>query len=114
MTRLTLMSAIALGVAVGACSNRPESPQFFEKVTGIRLCDDARVINTPIQAEKDAGIGIVYSVEVRMDEMCERSFLAKASELRSRSPVAGGPGRKNDWIEIHRIAPGRLSVVYTG
>lgn len=104
----------ALSLLVVACSDRPETPEYFQKVTGIALCQNAEVINKPTGPEANAGVGVVYSVELQMDGPCERSFLKEVDRVQSQSAIVGGPNNKNEWIEVKRIGPGRVSVLYTG
>jgi len=100
-------------IAASACSGRPETPAAFEQVTGIAICDEARVRNRPQGAEKEAGIGVAYSVELQMSQECQRKFLEQVKSLQQRSPVVGGTGRKNEWIEVRMVGADRLAVLYT-
>jgi hypothetical protein len=95
--------------ALAACGSREETPAYFNSATGLRLCDSAQVRNTPSSGDSNAGIGVVYTVTLRMNRECEKDFLRQVLELRRRTTQSiergvSTDGRKHDeWIGLeHR------------
>lgn len=122
--RGTLKLAIHAGkvavcaAALAACGSREETPAYFSASTGLKLCDSAQVRNTPSRADGEAGIGVVYTVTLRMTPACEKDFLRQAAELRERTTLSrergiSRAGRKHDeWISVQRKGD-ELLVTYT-
>jgi len=104
----------ALGVAIllAACG-RQETPAYFKDVTGIAICDSAKVRNVRPSEAAEAGLGVLYTVALRMSLECERDFLTQAAALRSKSGVIRpGKGKSDAWITaVHR--GGELIVTFT-
>ena len=70
-------------IALTSCGMyRPETPEYFQQVTGIPLCPEAKIRNLNLDQAAQAGIGFLYQVELRLDENCREAF---ERSLRSRN-----------------------------
>lgn len=71
---LLYMPLILLG-----CGNRPETKDYFMKVTGARLCESAKISNITDSGEsKNPGFDSVYHVKVFMNNKCIKEFVNHA------------------------------------
>lgn len=113
----TSISALLLLVPLAACScseNRPESPEFFQQMTGLPICSEAKIENassSPFEDETD----YIYSVNIEMNENCARNFFADIHERLGHN-CAENSGcsfvDNNGWdYEIRRIQEGRYTLV---
>lgn len=57
-----------------AAVSLPETPEYFQEVTGIELCPMAEIRNVNLDQASKADIGFIYQVELRFDDECSRSF----------------------------------------
>lgn len=74
------------------CENRPETKDYFMKVTGVRLCESAKVSNlTGSDESKNPGFDSVYHVKLVMNKNCIKEFVDYAwSETRHDCPSIEG------------------------
>ena len=68
---IALMAPLTLSCGI---RDRPETPDYFEEVTGISLCSTARVRNVNLEQAERAGGGFVYEVDLVMDQGCADAF----------------------------------------
>ncbi|MFL6857193.1 MAG: hypothetical protein ACJ8EB_04715 [Allosphingosinicella sp.] len=94
------------GAAALAACGREETPAYFNAATGLKLCDSAQVRNTPSPADGQAGVGVIYTVTLRMNPACENDFLRQVGELTDRTTLwrdhgISRDGRTHDeWISV--------------
>ena len=73
MVRLMLA---ALCLFLSSCSIRPETRDYFRKVTGVALCEGASVHNVNAHApDRSPGSDSIYIVDVTMPAACKASFV---------------------------------------
>ncbi len=75
-----IAGAITLVALVAGCSaNRPETVDYFEEVTGLPLCQSAKVQNFQV-GEYDHEVDFTYGVRLRLSALCHRELLQQISE----------------------------------
>ena len=73
MFRLTLP---ALCLLLASCSSRPETTDYFTKVTGLPLCTGATIRNINADSPgRSPGFDSIYIVDVTMPATCKASFV---------------------------------------
>jgi hypothetical protein len=101
-------------VSIASCGTRKETPEYFEAVTGIPICQSSKVSNRRLAEEADAGRGVVYSVRLHMDEACRRDFLKRVAKFQLQAdPMANyEPSLRAQWISVTDDGDDMI-VVYT-
>lgn len=70
--------AVILCIALSSCS-RPETPEYFSKVTGLSLCSSSSVRNVNANEKgRSPGFDSIYIVDLGMSKACERQLFAEA------------------------------------
>lgn len=77
---IVVMAAFSL---VSCGETRHENPAFFEKKTGLPLCQSAKITNKAV-GDHDFETDFVYSVNISMERQCEEQLI---SEIRDRLDV---------------------------
>lgn len=68
---LKLILAITLVLLITGCTDRPETPEYFTRVTGIGLCPDAKVKNiNAADPSRSPGFDSIYVVHVSASRKC--------------------------------------------
>ena len=91
--RLVWVGFVLSLLALGSCGSavREETPAYFDRVTGLKLCDGATVRNKNDAATPDAGLGVVYIVSVKMSAACKADFLRQVDAMRRKISPNGYP-----------------------
>jgi len=90
--------------------NRPETREYFQRMTGIALCEDARIENVDLgEASRDVGTGFIYAVDLTLSPACQEAFI-HAMEQR-RDPPEGGPDAAGPRRADDRDANGRQAAL---
>jgi hypothetical protein len=111
-----MMSRTALAMLtllLASCGGRPETKQYFTKVTELPLCESATVRNVNADApDRSPGFDSIYIVDVMMPETeaCYGPFLT-AVEARLNTPCApiagcSGISSNGEFYEVHTIRGG--------
>jgi hypothetical protein len=70
-----------LALLLTSCTSRPETKDYFTKVTGLRLCEGATVRNVNADSpDRSPGFDSVYIVDVTMPASCRSSFLTAVGQ----------------------------------
>ncbi len=85
--------AMVAGLVPG-CSGRPETPAYFTEVTGLQLCDGAKVRNVEAPDQANVGTGFIYTADLTLDETCRDDLLRQLEEAKSR--IASGAAKPAD------------------
>ncbi|HEV2746010.1 MAG TPA: hypothetical protein VGW34_01770 [Allosphingosinicella sp.] len=77
--------------ALAACSSRPETASYVERVTGLSICDDALIKNVPADENwYELGVtGFVYAVDISMSEECKEALLRSMIEAQESARKRG-------------------------
>ncbi|MEP2086567.1 MAG: hypothetical protein ABJI44_07765 [Marinomonas sp.] len=106
---------IFLPIFLIACGEkREENSEFFEKKTGLRICQEAEIRNVKI-GEYDYRTDFTYGVEISASEKCEAEF---RKEIKNRLNVDCSTLERcsfwdeNNWTyRISRTEEGKLLFV---
>ncbi len=61
---------------------RAETPEYFEKITGLPLCSSASVTNiNDTDPERSPGFDSIYIVDVRADAACRVQLIRSVEEV---------------------------------
>jgi hypothetical protein len=101
-------------VLLGCSEPRPESVEFFQSMTGIPLCRDAKLSNFQV-GEYDHETDFTYGVILAMSEDCEAEFLKEIEERLNIACQLGEPcvfmDSKSWSYEIEPLQDGRTRFV---
>ncbi|GGO97438.1 hypothetical protein GCM10011329_26300 [Stakelama pacifica] len=106
VSALPLISLLLL-----SCQGRPETISYFEKVTGVELCQGATVRNLNAESpDRSPGFDSIYVVLVKMPSSC-RSAFQQAIERRigaacEQGKRCAGNTTEGDFIEIQPTSAG--------
>jgi hypothetical protein len=76
-------------LSLGACSTeREETTEFFTRYSGVEICPSAQISNVNEETPTGfSGFDIVYEVDIRMDEACERRLRQRLFEMSYEKPA---------------------------
>jgi len=102
---------------VTSCSDRPENPDYFTKVTGLRLCSGATIRNVNANApDRSPGFDSIYIVDVTMPASCEGTFMKTVSDrIHSAcdpAKICSGNASNGDFYQVQLI-DGALRVIHS-
>jgi hypothetical protein len=99
-------SALLIFTSLLVSCSRPETPTYFSKVTGLRLCADAKVHNVNAQApDMSPGFDSIYIVDVTGKDNCLGSLLAEVSfriGKQCSTHLCSGNDRRGEFFSAER------------
>ncbi len=98
---------LAATLCLTSCGEtRHETPEFFEKKTGLPLCSEAQLTNRTV-GDHDFEVDFTYSVDLELNDRCKDMLL---DEIENRLGIRCGSVDsctfmdKNDWpYELRRL-----------
>ena len=90
-----------------SCSSRPETADYFTRVTGLPLCKGATVRNVnAAAADRSPGFDSIYIVEVTMPGACKASFVkALVAHIGTACEVSRGCSGNSSTGEFYEVHP---------
>ena len=113
MSRIHLFLTISYFFIAG-CAKKEETPEYFNRVTGLAICKSAKITNVEPEKGVNPGIDILYIVKIEQNLSCENTFLKQVElsnnrniENRNKLGAMGGA-----WISVENV-DGDTIVTYT-
>ncbi len=107
MFRRTLI----LSVLLASCTGRPQTAEYFTKVTGLPLCTGGSVRNLNADApDRSPGFDSIYVVEVTVPAKCQAAFLKAVGQrigaVCTLTERCAGNSRNGEFYSIEPLQGG--------
>ena len=114
---MRMILAFGVTAALMSCS-RPESPEYFSDITGLKVCNDMRIINVNAHAEnRSPGFDSVYIVKVYGTKNCLEMTYNSASLILEKkcnfNHVCSGVTKQGIFLSLEPQANGSLLVTHS-